>query len=179
MSSVVTNCWLNFTKYEFWSLVIEPILNPILSPGFHSPPSVRQAASQHLRSRVHGHCLRVWSLRFTSSHREMGQKWRCCHPQWLLQNHCEFIWGSNLTSLTFTHSLASLVHFLLLIQSLFLLLFVFTCFFLAEGAQPAGSGSGEVRRGVLSVHGRKRCREHPVERPAHHLGSRYATLCAN
>lgn len=46
---------------------------------------------------------------------------------------------------------------------------------LVEGAQPAGSGPGQVRRGFLPVPGRKRRRQHPVQRAAHHPGSRYAT----
>lgn len=108
-----------------------PCLNSMFPPGFHSPSSVRQAAGQHLRSRVHGHRLWVWSLRLTSSHHQMGQKWRRCHPQWLFQNHSEFIWGSNLTSLTFTHIKKNI---LLLIkkavsQLLFLVFFFFCLFF--------------------------------------------------
>lgn len=47
-----------------------------------------------------------------------------------------------------------------------------SCF--AEGAQPAGPGFGQVGRGFLPVPGRKRRREHPVQRSADHLGSRYA-----
>lgn len=44
-----------------------------------------------------------------------------------------------------------------------------------EGAQPAGSGSGQVRWGFLPVPCRKWCRQHSVQRTAYHLRSRYGT----
>lgn len=45
-----------------------------------------------------------------------------------------------------------------------------------EGTQLAGSGSGQVRWRLLPVSRRERRRKHPVQRPAHHPGSRYVSL---
>jgi len=42
-----------------------------------------------------------------------------------------------------------------------------------ERAQPAGAGSGQVRRGLLPVPGRERRGQHPGQRPADHPRARY------
>lgn len=63
-------------------------------------------------------------------------------------------------------------------NSLFFFFFFFpSCF--VGGPQPADFGSGQVRRGLLPVPGRKRCGQHPVQRPAYHPGSRYARPAAS
>lgn len=46
---------------------------------------------------------------------------------------------------------------------------------LVEGARPAGPRPGQVGRGVLPVSCGKRRGQRPVQRSAHHPGSRYAT----
>lgn len=65
-------------------------LMPLLCVFCSSSP-VCEAACQHLCPWVHGHCFWVWGLRNPSPHSQVGQEWRCCHPQWLLQNNCKLI----------------------------------------------------------------------------------------
>lgn len=72
-------------------LVCLTFLDSSVLPGFHSSSPVCEAAVQHLCPWVHGHRLWVRGLRLTSSHCQVGQEWRRCHPQWLLQNNCKFI----------------------------------------------------------------------------------------
>lgn len=90
-SSLIHSFWAILTRKSMSCFIL---CNPpwhIFLSGFHSSSPVCQAASQHLRPRVHGHRVWVRGLRVTSSHCQMGQEWRCCHPQRLLQNNCMFI----------------------------------------------------------------------------------------
>lgn len=168
-SSLIHSFWAILTRKSMWCFIL---CNPpwhIFLSGFHSSSPVCQAASQHLRPRVHGHRVWVRGLRVTSSHCQMGQEWRCCHPQRLLQNNCMFIRNTCLSQ-----PFSSWEWLKMLLVTLLTAGFTLpSCS--VEGAQPAGSGSRQVRWGFLPVPCGKRCWQHPVQCPAHHLRSRYAT----
>lgn len=97
------------------------------------------------------------------------------------RSHCE-----SLHHRSVTRKSRKLIRTAACIDTCVCLLFQFPLFFsfffpscFVGGPQPADFGSGQVRRGLLPVPGRKRCGQHPVQRPAYHPGSRYARPAAS